>query len=67
MNFLTLINNRLTLTLSKADDFFCNVFCPNIVTPCYASDPVGSESRQEQGRDMLRVICTSRALVCLLQ
>ena len=33
INFLSLINNRLTLTLSSADDFFCRVFCPHTTTP----------------------------------
>ena len=31
--FLTLISNLLTLILSNADDFSCNVFCPNATTP----------------------------------
>ena len=33
INFLTLINNLLTFTLSRAEAFFCNVFCPNTTTP----------------------------------
>ena len=33
INFLAAINNLLTFTLSNADAFFCNVFCPNATTP----------------------------------
>ena len=40
-NFLTLINNRLTLILSNAVGFFCNVFCPNTVTPCPGNVAIG--------------------------
>ncbi len=39
--FLTLISNLLTLILSNADDFSCNVFCPNATIPSPGKDAIG--------------------------
>ena len=41
INFLAAINNLLTFTLSNADAFFCNVFCPNTTTPLLGKVAIG--------------------------
>ena len=40
-NFLTLINNLLTLILSKADALSSNVYCPNATIPSPGNDAIG--------------------------
>ena len=41
MNFLSSINKRLTFTLSKAEAFVCNVFCPNTDIPVPGKEAIG--------------------------